>query len=465
MFRLCLVTVWVLFTSTVAIAQTGFTQVMQDYEAQQYDKARDGFEALAAIGQGGAIFNLGVMYLKGQGVDKDISKAYAFFRIAAEGFPNQAYKDTYLKVSNVMPEESMLLAMEKYTQLKAKYAPDVIIGKIMPKPLLDEDCEQQIDPINTAAPIYPKVSASKGEMGVTLLNYTVSPEGYIRDIRVDNSSSEAFSKASIDAAKKFIYPPMENASYGFRLVFTFLIESRGGVKVNEKRLKSTIDEYKEAAETSDPIAEYRYGQYLSAMRHFKDYLKKVDLQHKTSNEWLLKSAKQGLPHAQYELGWRMYQGQGCEVNKEAGQSWLKASAAGGYSPAQVAIANIIDEQSGSAEAIRTWLESAALVDNSTAKVALAWELVSQVDHESNQPNRALELVSTKLENYYDEVRVEETYAAAYARLNNFSKAVKHQRKALKKAKRLKYDIPVMTQRLTLYENNQYYSGDYYASDG
>ena len=65
---------------------------------------------------------------------------------------------------------------------------------------------------------------------------------------------------------------------------------------------------------------------------------------------------------------------------------------------------------------------------------------------------------------FHEVRIFETKAAAYAEVGDFKSAIKWQKKALKKAKRLDWEIAVMDKRLAAYEKGISWQGPYHVTE-
>lgn len=62
----------------------GFDQGLAAYRAGDYERAFEEFRADAIDGHATAQFNLGVMYYKGQGVSRDLIKAFAWIEIATQ---------------------------------------------------------------------------------------------------------------------------------------------------------------------------------------------------------------------------------------------------------------------------------------------------------------------------------------------------------------------------------------------
>ena len=107
------------------------------------------------------------------------------------------------------------------------------------------------------------------------------------------------------------------------------------------------------------------------------------------------------------------------------------------------------------------LEDASKNGDFYSMIMLAWELVTQDNIKSGNGDRALKLMKSDSGNYHDAIRIQETKAAAYAAIGNFSKAVTHQKKALRISKSRKWEIPKISERLSLYRNEKRYVGQYF----
>ena len=159
----------------------------------------------------------------------------------------------------------------------------------------------------------------------------------------------------------------------------------------------------------------------------------------------------------------MLQGRGCAVDRENGLKWITAAAISGFTPAQNLLARSIIEDQGlnNRNKAKKILEDASKNGDFYSMIMLAWELVTQENIKSENGDRALKLMKSDSGNYYDAIRVQETKAAAYAAIGNFSKAVTHQKKALRISKSRKWEIPKISERLSLYRNEKRYVGQYF----
>ena len=456
--------VFFFFLVFTAPAFAYFELVLEKYNAGKFEEAKKGFEALAAVGDRSSLFNLGVMHFRGEAVEKNPLKGYVLMKIANEDLNDPSFYRAIESIEAKLNAEEAKLALEMHEKLDAVYSISRIKENIFPTPLNDEDCPPEHVRIKEVQLKYPRSELARGTMGLTHMEFTISPEGYPRDLIASQSTNPRFTKSAVDALEQFLYEPTIDGKpfYGYRTIFTFQIED---FKVDTSRLKRELVKVQEDASSGDAVAQFKYGITLNTFRYFSDYLDKVDLQYRAANEWFMKSAEGGLPQAQFELGRNMIQGRGCEMDTAGGLKWIKAAAMGGYSPAQRTLAQdalleSIVHKDKKLAAIG-WLMNASSADDFSARLLLAWELSTSELDEIRDGNEALKLLKSKSKNYYDDIRVYETRAAAYAELGKFSKAVKYQEKALKLASKRNWVIPKLNRRLELYKEQKSFQGSYY----
>jgi tetratricopeptide (TPR) repeat protein len=388
-------------------------------------------------------------------------------RIANEGLEDEHFSKLANSIFKKLTQNQKSKAESLYIELNKIHSIDLIRANIFPKLVSDKESAPEIKPIKREAARYPSSEIKALRMGLTEMEYTISPEGYPRDLVVSKVTNRAFTNSSVKAVKKFIYEPSRTGkpTYGKRIVFTYELEDDGDIEVKTRKLSSELNKLKKSATEGDAVAQYVYATRLNEYRYFKSYLKDIDLQYKTANQWFTKSAEAGLPHSQFEIGRNMVRGKGCEIDVANGHKWINAAAVGGYAPAQVSLARSALSESDTSEekyiAAIGWLKNAAVADNYSARLLLAWELSTSEVAQIRNGNQALELVDDKPRTYFDEVRIMETTAAANAELGDFDKAVKLQKKAKKTAEKLGWNIPLIAKRLALYQNKQRYRGSYF----
>ena len=448
-------------------SHASYRQALKTYQSGDFAQAKTHFEALAAIGNRASLFNLGVMYARGEAVEEDLVKAYVLVKIANTDIEDDKknYNDTESQLLELLNEQQKSEAERLFLELDPIYNIKQVRKQTQPRPVSDENSAIVVIPIKRKKPQYPAEEGMYGNMGLTYLEYTISPQGYPRDVVVTSSTSRAFSKATLSAIKGFLYKPMYNGKPVFSHPQVFVFTFNDNPYINTRSLTLELKQLREAAKQGNAVAQFKYAKQLSAYRHFRKLLKDVDLRFQYANAWYGMSAYQGLANAQYEFGRNIMRGTGCEVDEENGRKWVHAAALSGFSPAQHfmaqdALANNDGSRAGTIAAMR-WLRSAASDDSGAASVLLAWELATSPFEDLRNGEEALKIIAKKPRNYFDDVRLLETKAAAYAELGDFKKAKKFQRKAEKKAAKLNWDIPLIAERMSLYDREEAYRGAYY----
>ncbi|HLB30817.1 MAG TPA: energy transducer TonB [Gammaproteobacteria bacterium] len=453
-----------------APANAGVEKVVELYNNKEYAEAFAYFQDLAEVGNGKAQFNIGVMYYHGEGVPRDDVQAYAWIRTAADTTKNEKYASTAEQILATLPEDKQQAARDLAAELHARLGEEALQKTLIPKPLSDEDCTQEIAPLKRENPNYPNNALSEGKMGAVVTEFTITPQGYVRDLIVTTTADQSFAKETARILPKWRYTPRvvkDKAvpTYGVRVQMIFQIDD-SGTATNMRELKKALASTKEKAEQGDIVEQYQYAMMLENFNRFKTFLKGMNLEYQEANKWLLSSAVSGFSVAQFQLGRNMVSGRGCAVDEAGGMKWITAAAAGGHPSAQHYLARNLfqeaDEQKYRA-AIK-WLKGAvAAYDYFPAKVMLAWEYAASTLQEVRDGKAALELINGKSGVFFDHVRVLETEAAAHAEIGDFSRAITTQKDALEKANSYHWEIPEMQARLASYQAKQPWRGEYYQS--
>ena len=446
-------------------AHASFDKAMEFYQQKDFTRAKLAFEAMGAIGDNGSLFNLGVMYYRGEATERDPVMAFALFKIVADNSGDENVIDLRDKLYNHFDDQQKQAAEKTYQDLAQLYSQEAVKHNLTPD--LVSDAESAPDPeiLKQQPPKYPKAQLENGTMGYTILEMTISPEGYPRDIYAVESLDHSFSKASMKAASEFLYQPPESGDpiNNHKLIFTYKIAD--AEVINIKRVQKFLDSLLVKADAGDAMAQYQYAKSLNVYKRFDGYLDDVNLEYQEANKWLAEAANQGLAYAQYDLGRNMVFGKGCKVDKENGEKWISAAAVSGYSPAQSMLAiSLLDAPStqiSTQAAGMSWLRAAAKSGDDYPRVLLAWELAASENDLHINGEEALALLKKSPKTYYDEIRVLETKAAAYAQTGDFKNAIKHQEKAKKKADKKNWNIAKIDERMSIYLAGKTYRGSYY----
>jgi uncharacterized protein len=177
--------------------------------------------------------------------------------------------------------------------------------------------------------------------------------------------------------------------------------------------------------------------------------------------WFLKSAQSGLPIAQYQVGYSLLKGWGCDCDVNKGLEWLRRAAQAGQPDAEVRLAEYALHGNPDEERLRQaklWLEQAAASGNRDGKLYLAALLATSEAAEAHDPKRAIELVDEVFKGVKDDPTAFEIRAAAQASAGDYPAAMKSEAKALSLAQRLRWDTAPMNGRMSSYDAHQPWRG-------
>lgn len=441
----------------------GFNNALKSYDSGDFEEAFYAFRNLAYIGHKPSQLNVGVMYLKGEYVDKDPVEAYAWIHLAEE-IENQQSAMLSEKIFSAMSQKLREAANLRSAKLQNLYGRDSLEKTLAPIPLNDNECVEEVKQISIPAPDYPWAAEQELKIGTVQLTANISANGYARDISLRVHTDPLFFEAAARALSQSRWAPKKSHGQyvtvsGVATRFNFTAK---GIELS----KSTLDQariHRKLAEEGDADSQYRYANTLSLMRSYQDQLNsEIDLQYKDANKWFYKSAKAGNPMAQYEIGWRMTRGRGCVQDINNGKKWLRAAAIAGipFAQEELAMSSLLSSADNTNRAI-VWLRQAVRSEYFAPKLLLAWELSTNADPDIRDGLEAQVLLESEVGNYFDNVRIFETKAAVFAELQKFKKAIKWQKKAIRLAKRNKWEIPIMEERLEAYKANKNWIGVYH----
>jgi uncharacterized protein len=430
-----------------------FNAAIDNYYAKNYEHAYKEFSSLAEIGEKRAQFNLSVMYFKGEYVEKDINKAYAWSQLAAESHTLSDKEHNIIKIiaKKVTDQKAADFELQEMSKL---YAESVLTNKLYPHIVkLKQTGSAQAKPIRTVVPRMPKKAAIKGVSGYVMIKFDIDPLGKVRNYYILESAPEKiFDKASIRAIKKWQFEPAKDAEGNpisqFDKTYKLLYTWSGKKKWSEN--KQFLDLYKQAS-AGDTHSQYVLGQ----LANFDPELnKEIEI---NPVDWYLKAAVSGHSSAQYNLGKTLIQGRGCVADRSKGIEWLTRSSSNGNSDAT---GYLLVEASKNKTLGSQQLAIQLSQDDSTlapyVKAKLAWLLATSNHQSIRNPKRALEVLKQlNTSNFNDEVTLLEIEAASYAALGNFEKAVDAQEDALDEADDRNLYLADIEQRLQAYENKSF----------
>lgn len=233
-------------------AQADMLDALKAYEQKQYLEARQQFTELLPLGNELAAFNLGAMAYYGEGQDKDLTLALAYFMLSAE-LQYPVANDTLRKLEQSADAAVLEAAREKFSRLKNEI-------KILPVNLAQEETSSLV-PVKRMTPKYPVRAARNGIFGYVTLRLLVDEQGNIAAAdTLDAYPENTFEKAALAAVEDWQYQPSKRQQItNVRMDFTL----EGGVKISA--VKKLLDKHSllQYAQIGSPKHQLALGTLLS----------------------------------------------------------------------------------------------------------------------------------------------------------------------------------------------------------
>lgn len=431
-----------------------------EYKQGDYAHAFAEFLALAELGQPQAQFNVAAMYESGQGVDRSDIHAYAWATLAAQnGFPG-AQKMADETRPRLAPGSERIAAW-----FTAPYTPAALTQRLLPGTGISTHKDAtalrqwvaQCHPVRVDEMVYPSEASEQGTEGNAFVAFTLMPDGTARIPRVIlDVPPGVFAAATRKSILGDRFAPLPEGSKPIHCVsFYRFVTGRGSAMSDYPRLAAYLNEVKRSAEGGDPNSQLTYGMLLVGLPQLN----------KTSNAglpWFLRAAQAGLPLGQFEIGYSLLVGIGCQRDELKAVRWLRMAADQNEPNAEVSLAMEAMEGSpgfGDMTTARGWLEKAAAQGNLNGKLYLSALLAAAPDPAVRDPRRALELLGPVMSELDDDPTAREIQAAAQAAEGDFTDAVSSEKSAIRQAHYLKWDLAPLKGRLADYQAGKPWYGD------
>lgn len=411
-----------------------FSGAIQNYEVHNFAEAMSEFKNLASLGHKESQTNIGVMYFRGEGVEKDPITAYAWTALAAEG-GNAELSRTRDLIMSKLAESDRPKALSKAEELLNQYGETALSKSLSPALLADEDCAFTGNRLIGYKMNYPKEALDKGIVGSVDVVGDVDKNGFFRDYSIVIATNDLFIQPVLDSVRNWRYKPLVQdgeikSVAGITARARFTIENG---ELDKKKLKKYMNDLKDKATNGSAVDKYTYAYAM-------DIIPEIKYEKKDVNEWMFAAAQMGLSLAQYKVGKNLFYGEGCVSDTKKGLTWLTMSARSNNPQAQYFLgANLLLDnklEQNKSLAIE-WLEHSAKSNYPKATMKLAWLYATDKTPTVYNPKRALELVNAVYRDYNDKLTANETLAAAQAANGLFDDAVKNQKTALALAKKIK----------------------------
>lgn len=435
----------ILFWTLVAAqgVNADFQLGVEHYEAGNLEAAYKEFKQAADYGEAAAQFNLGAMYYRGEFVEKDLIKSYAWLALAEQN--NEASdKPLHIRLYEQLSAEEKIQADALLKQFQADYSPSAIEQRLLPNIGNSSNVTTE-RPLKRVAPEYPRTALHSGiSFGIVDVVFTIDQDGITRDHKVQYSSNPIFERSAVEALRKHIYQP---AKVGERHVSVngarnrFIYEMTD-LQIREKRLLSIKEELQKNAQSGSGDEKLAYGYFLESSTSLFNHVKPELKPNENPNDWYLDAAKEGNSTAAYFLGRNVLYGNMCDADSMKSMGWLLQAAQKGLVEAQYMLA--MESLSGARfeknnDKAVYWLKKAAEKDDA-ARLRYAWLLTTLPEASKRNAELAASLVKLVPKDYYDQQTYLETQAAIAAELGDFKAALRWAKRARKDAEKL--DIPL-----------------------
>ncbi|OHU88461.1 MULTISPECIES: TonB family protein [Pseudoalteromonas] len=270
------------------------------YQDANYQRAFTQFNHLAKLGNADAMYNLGVMYLYGQGVEKSVASAFAWFSLAHDFGVTEALQTAQLVLQQAkQPKDLQDFVRQQRDNLAKTYLLDSTLPRL-------EKAETIPSPkkIADVLPNYPEEAVRQGVEGWVWLEFDIDSSGKAINIEViDSYPKHTFTASLLNAVEKWRY---SGAKTNHSLIYHFATykgeQYHATLKLQKKDYEQQLMLNIDAAEKGVAQVQYNIANWLS----MKDYNAYQLLRYhwrtdNPSNRLLLAAAKNGFNLAQYRL--------------------------------------------------------------------------------------------------------------------------------------------------------------------
>jgi TPR repeat protein len=427
------------------------------YGKKEFDVAFRQYQELAGLGHRFSQESLAVMYVNGEGVERDNVLGYAWAKIAKEQGGSEVVDGIIRQLEPHLNEA----ARKRVEELRGKFGQEALKARLLPvwprPPEQNPKACAEMTRIANPDDFHPRGDLTDGG-GKALMEFTVQPDGRAHSARVVTASTPyLFDEAARAVLMNSAY--RLNREDGVRVPCTLMISVSfrpwNGATMKSELLDVKLPATKAKAEAGDPRAQYLYAQVLLSFSE-------VNTADDPIFPWLLKAAQGGMAGAQYAVGAVTLAGTMVEREPDKAVIWLEKSATAGHPQAQVLLANYL-VTSRTDEASRahasSLLEAAVKSNYHAAKYPLAALLAAAPEVSKRDPRRALQLIEDVMPLVKRDPVPHEVRAAALAWIGDFDEAVKHQKTALSRARRLGWDVSQLEARLAAYQAKKTWTGN------
>ncbi|MGH8202412.1 MAG: energy transducer TonB [Steroidobacteraceae bacterium] len=455
---------WLLIIAAVAlmpVARADLYSASSEFQKKDYPHAFADFLALAELGQPQAQLNVAVMYHQGEGVAASDIHAYAWAMLALANGRQDARKLADWIRPRLAPGSEQVADW-----ITAPYTATALSQRLLPAavPSTHEASAQQrqwmkqCSPVSLYSWIYPEEARQEGMQGNVFVAFTLMPDGRARIPRVIlGVPQNVFGTATRESILHDGFMPLPPGSAPVHCVtfYRFILRPGQPTLYDYPRLKAYADETHQRASGGDPQAQLMYGMLVAGLPQMRQ-------SGIAGLPWFLRAAQAGLPPAQFEVGYSLLRGIGCQPDPAKALAWLRMAADQNEPNAEVTLAMGAMQGSagfGDMGQARSWLEQAAAQGNHDGELYLSALLAAAPEPQLRDPQRALDLLQKAFQDVNDDPTPFEIRAAAQAAEGQFADAAKSEKKAISRAHALQWDVAPLQARLAVYQAGKAWYGE------
>jgi TonB family protein len=452
----CVVALAALFSCAVTPARADFRSAEAAYAKKDFERAFAAYRELAEFGHRYSQENLAVMYVNGEGVKRDNVLGYAWARIAKEQGPSEGVDGILAQLEPHMKDA----ARRRADELVAQFGQAALTARVLP---VEATSPPDLNTCHMSRPanpdeFYPRGGLQGGIGGEVIVDFTVQPDGRAHSARVVNASMlYLFDEAARGVVMHSTFKPKMKDGTGVPCNMRIRVKFKSwkGVTTQVDKLEDKLPATKARAEAGDPEAQYVYALVLLNIQE-------LNPAGESPFPWLLKAAQAGIPGAQYIVGVFTLAGLQVERDPDKAVIWLEKSAAAGNPQAQRVLANFLvtsrADAASRANAVQL-LEAAVKQNYHSAKYPLAALLATSPEASMRDAQRALRLIAEVMPLFDYDPGAHEVRAAARAWSGDFDDAVRAQKTALSRARKLGWDVAPLEVRLADYQAGKTWVGN------
>ncbi len=442
-----------------AVTWADFAAAVADFEAARYSSAHEEFERLAALGDGPSQFNLGAMYLKGQGVERNPGLAVGLLQAAARNGYEKLTPDKLAAMAAALGPEDRLAAQHALEQ----YGPEALLRTSLPKGRSTGTCRSYV-PAHVIRRKKSTALLQEGRENTLIVgSVIVGVDGLARDPEVLFVSTR--NEFLAERSRRGLDQLFLGARYSPSMVDGHPVAQRMAVTLRSEIIGDNADWTQQMlghaltkARAGDPQGQYAIG-IVATTQHLNE------VPNVLGEALLLKAAQGGYGPAQYEIGRKLLDLEAC-ADIPRGLMWLRAAAHEHSGPAQIAVAEQLLRGEPSPEQVEEATQWLHVALESNDGFALRHAVGLLATHPKLAPADARLLVASAQHLLASEAIREpqtlEAAAAAFAAAGQYGSAVDRQQTALKIARSYAWNTKAVEERLASYRATQPWRGELFA---